>query len=159
MKIGTRTQFLTLILLLTLIYTFWIEIILGFAHLYALTGNPHSRRLLGEYYATRANEDTAKAAVYFQQALEGYKMALPGTPKEQRKWIEFLIGNQYECGKGLEPDLEEAKYWYKKAIKSGLPTSSKSMLDQIYSSLRDIQPMEKKHPSYKEKSKRKNKTS
>lgn len=134
MKTGTKSQFFILLLLCGIIYAFWLEIAIGLLHIYSLTGHPHSKRLLGEYYAVQASEATSKAALYFQQALNGYKISLPGTPTEHRKWIEFLIGNQYECGKGVEPNLAEAKLWYQRAIKSGLP-SGKTMFDQIHESL------------------------
>lgn len=115
---------------------------IGCLQIYALTGNAHSKRLLGEYYATISTESSAKAAVYFQQALKGYKINLPGTPIEQKRWIEYLIGNQYECGKGVEPDLAKAKHWYQEAIKNGFP-KGKNMLDEINQALSGVKSNEK----------------
>jgi hypothetical protein len=133
-KTGTKTQFLILILLGAFIYNFWEDVAISALQIYAISGHPHSKRLLGEYYAAKAREANIKATDYFQQALDGYKIKLPGTPVEHRMWIEFLIGTQYECGKGVEPDLEEARVWYQRSIKSGLP-SGKTMFDQITAAL------------------------
>lgn len=137
MKSGTKVQILILLLLFAVIYSFRLEIMINAIQFYALKGHPHSKRLLGEYYAAQANEASAKAAFYFQQALEEYKIVLPGTPAEQRKWIEYLIGNQYECGKGVAPNLEKAKFWYQQAVKNGLP-SGKTIFDQIKETLQHI---------------------
>jgi hypothetical protein len=144
LKTGTKTQFFILLLLGAFIYNFWLEIAISVIHIYAISGHPHSKRLLGEYYATQANEATIKSAFYFQQALAGYKISLPGSSIEHRKWIEYLIGNQYECGKGVEPNLAEAKIWYQKAIKSGLP-SGKNMFENITESLRNAKLNEQKN--------------
>jgi TPR repeat protein len=137
MKIGTKAQFGIIILLGIFIYVFWLELLIGTIHIYALTGNAHSKRILGEYYAAKSADASVKAAMYFQQALESYEKKLPGTPEEQRKWIEFLIGNQYECGKGVSADLIKAKYWYQQAIKNGFP-KEKTSLDRINEALREM---------------------
>lgn len=134
MKTGTKLQGIILFLLCLVIYSFWLDIAIGMLHIYSLTGHPHSKRMLGEYYAAQAHEANSKAATYFQQALVGYKIKLPGTAAEHRRWIEFLIGNQYEYGKGVSPNLAEAKIWYQKAINSGLP-SGKTMFEQLNEAL------------------------
>jgi hypothetical protein len=131
LKIGTKTQFSMLMLILLLVYTFWFDIAIGCLHVYAaITKNPHGEKLLGEYYLTMSTDYSSKAAIYFQKAMQGYKIQLPGTPVEQKRWIEYIIGNQYECGKGVEPNLIKAKYWYQEAVKDGFP-KGKDMLDKI----------------------------
>ena len=143
MKIGTKIQALILVLSLSLAYVCRVDIMIGCIKLYTLTGNPHSKRIMGEYYASQAKESATIAAWYFQQALEGYKMKLPGVAADQQKWIEYLIGSQYECGKGVPADLEQAKYWYRKALDNGLPTDN-STLQHMHEALKKATSKKKK---------------
>ena len=135
MKLSFKTKFGMLALSAFLVYTFWFNIAIGCLHVYAFaTDNTHGKRLLGEYYAAKSIDYSVKANIYFKQDLEGYKIKLAKPQTKHKAQIELLIGNQYEFGKGVEPDLEQANSWYKKAIKDCLP-QDKLTLDLIYEAL------------------------
>src|SRR5690606_31734926 len=98
-----------------------------------------------EYYSQKARHNSQQAAVHFQKALYGYKMALPLASEQHQKWIEFIIGTHYECGRGVPLDLYEAHKWYKRSVEHGF-VEGQEMLERVSEALRKAG----QHPSNNE---------
>ena len=45
---------------------------------------------------------------------------------------QFLLGYNYECGKGVPKDKQQAKYWYAKAVQNKAPEITKARLASLY---------------------------
>ncbi len=116
------------IIVLAFIYTLKEEILIGCFHLYSYVDSPSAHRVLGEIYSERAYRNTKNASHHFVIALEANRKKLPLTKGEKRGIIEYIIGTHYECGRGVKPNLEEARKWYAKAVKSGVVGSEDILL-------------------------------
>jgi len=138
LKKGTAIQFTTLILLIVLGYFYKSELYLGVLYAYSFTGSPHAERLIGEHYNYKSYRLAKKSAIHLQKALYRYKMALPIAPREQKKWIEYIIGTHYHCGRGVNENMLAARQWYQNAADKGA-LSGKAMLDMMNQALEKIE--------------------
>ena len=138
MKRTSTFHLITLLLTLSLAYLFRAEIMIAGAHVGAYFENAQSEELLGEYYTHRSMKDSKRASMHFQRALTLNKKELAFSPPEMRKWLYYIIGTHYECGKGASKDLISAKQWFQKAANEGLPKGME-MVDVIEQALLDIQ--------------------
>lgn len=138
MKTARKFKITVIIITIALIYVLKEEITLGIIHLYAYTNQPFAHRVLGEIYSERSLKDSKKAAYHFQIALQEYKNELKLAPEDQKKFIQFIIGTHYECGRGTDLDLEKAKEWYSKAVDSGY-VEGMDVLQRVNEALKEIE--------------------
>ena len=129
MKIGTRTQFSILLLMGTLIYCYWVDVAMSFVRLYSLTGSFYSQRMLGEYHSFKSLANSREAEEYFRQALANGKEELQDSSTAHKEWVEYFIGTQYSCGKGVKQNKLEAKKWYEKSAAGGLAAADSAIED------------------------------
>lgn len=133
-KSNKHFHFTLVIIIAAFIFVFWEELIAGGLHIWAWSGNPHAERALGEYYNIKAWRNSRLAAIHYQHALNLYKMDLPLASENQRRWIEFIIGTHYECGRGVPADLQKAREWYQRSVDNGF-SSGREMLDRVKEAL------------------------
>lgn len=131
-----------LLIIAGFIFVFWEELIAAGLHIYSWTGSPYAERALGEFYSHKASLESRRAAIHFQKALYGYKLELPLANADHQKWIEFIIGTHYECGRGVPPDLKEAQKWYQRSVEHGF-VEGQEMLERVSEALKA---MDKKNP-------------
>lgn len=138
-KTSKKFKITLIFIILAFIFTLKEEIIIGLANAYRIINKPDAHRMLGEIYSQRSYEATKKAAYHFQIALSGYKNQLtkPELSNIDKGMIEFIIGTHYECGRGVNKDIDEAKVWYKKSIESGFVDGAK-VLEQLKETLNEV---------------------
>jgi hypothetical protein len=111
---------LIIFLLIYFIYLLRLPISLGSLTLYTkLHEDPNIERWVGEFYLSSANQSNKNAHSYFKLSLEKYlKMydQIENDDYNKKKFVAYMIGNAYECGKGTKKDLYAAKQWYEKSI-------------------------------------------
>ena len=112
-----------MIIIYIMVYVFRFQIMIfilsGYVK-YFNFGKAFTERLIGEFYFAESRHADTSAKQHFTDSMNLYKQELTQiTDPIAQGRIEALLGSQYECGKGVEPDLATAKQWYESASKKG----------------------------------------
>lgn len=130
-----------MILLYVIVYHFRFEIMILILQLYTSFfsyGKAFTERMIGEFYFSQSHLYAQEASSYFHKSMDFYKAGLEKAEPSKRGQMEFLIGSQYECGKGVKADVQEAKRWYEAAVKHGYSDAGRA-LDQLDQMLKKSQ--------------------
>jgi len=153
----TITSFLKTVFSIPMLLVYWFcyyfryELFLLLMQFYAnhfSYGQPFVERLIGEAYFSRSYEYNTRASHYFQKSLAFYEKDIELQTDKQAKGREaFLIGGQYECGKGVEVNLKLARHWYEMAIANGY-TEAKEGLTRLSNPRTDSENKQKMEPKF-----------
>jgi len=123
-KAFLKTVFsIPMLLLYWFCYHFRYDLLLMILQFYAnhfSFGQPFVDRLIGESYFSQSYIYAKQASGYFQKSLAFYEKDFEHQKDMKIKGEEaFLIGSQYECGKGVDADPKKAQQWYETAVNIG----------------------------------------
>lgn len=125
----TRTQLglLTVAVAAGLIYLSFEELSIAGMKMLANNGDTHAHQIIAEYHNQKAYQHTTMAAEHYQKALAGYMKDVKIAQGQEKAAIEFILGTHYECGKGIQVDLDKAKEWYLLSSKDGSDTGDAAL--------------------------------
>jgi TPR repeat protein len=116
-----------LVICLSIAYVLKDEILLTGVSIYALSGSGTAQQLIGEYYADKSRTYNKKANEYFTNSLMIYKSKYTKLDPRKQGAVAHIIGSNYECGKGVESNKDEAKKWYEESNRKGFVEAVKSL--------------------------------